>query len=339
MMRGNFRNLLYSLSLTPALLVIYGNLHGGFFVWLNTLYLLGFLAVLEWLMPLAKSNKHTLKTDVLPKFILLVHVPLQLACLFSFFKGIQTGLLTDNAALGAAISMGLNTGSSAIVVAHEFIHQKNKVAQFLGRWLLFTAGNFQFFVEHLRVHHKWVGTPTDSASAKKNQSLYSFFFTSTSGQFFSAFRLENQRMKKEGRYAFSLHHYVIRQLVLHVLFDTVLVTTLGWAALGWFVLHCVFANFLLEYVNYIEHYGLTRDAKQRTTELHSWQSNQPISRFFLIDLSRHADHHYYASKPYHNLISYDNSPELPSGYAGMFLVAAIPPLWFKVMNKRIPVAA
>lgn len=337
-MLGNFRNLLYTLSLTPALLVIYGNLHGGFSVWLNSIYLLGVLATLEWLMPLVKSNQHSDKADVLPKFILLLHIPAQLACLLSFFIGIHAGLLAGTAALGAAVSMGLNTGSSAIVVAHEFIHQKNKLAQFLGKWLLFTAGNFQFYVEHLRVHHKWVGTPTDSASAKKNQSLYSFFFSSTSGQFLSAFRLENQRMKKEGRYAFSLHHYVIRQLVLHVLFDTVLVITVGWAALGWFVLHCVLANFLLEYVNYIEHYGLTRDAKQRTTEQHSWQSNQPISRFFLIDLSRHADHHYYASKPYHTLSTYDNSPELPSGYAGMFVVAAIPPLWFMVMNKRIPVA-
>ncbi len=338
-MRGHFRNLLYTLSLTPALLVIYGNLHGGFSVWFNAIYLLGVLGSLEWLMPLAQGNTHTDKADVLPKFILLLHIPAQLACLLSFFMGIQAGILVGTPALGAAVSMGLNTGSSAIVVAHEFIHQKSKVMQFLGKWLLFTAGNFQFYVEHLRVHHKWVGTPNDSASAKKNQSLYSFFFTSTSGQFLSAFKLENERMKKEGRSTFSLHHYVIRQLVLHALLDTFLVITLGWAALGWFVLHCVLANFLLEYVNYIEHYGLTREEKQRATELHSWQSNQPISRFFLVDLSRHADHHYYASKPYHTLITYDKSPELPSGYAGMFIVAATPPLWFKVMNKRIPEAA
>ena len=95
------------------------------------------------------------------------------------------------------------------------------------------------------------------------------------------------------------------------------------------------ANFLLEYTNYIEHYGLSRNENERVTEIHSWQSDKAISRFILIDLSRHSDHHYYASKPYHQLISYEGSPVLPGGYASAIYLALIPPLWFKVMNPRI----
>lgn len=335
-MKAQIRNMLYALSLTPAMLVVYGNVTGGLVAWYNAVYILFVLGTLEWVMPLLKSNQYSAKEAILPQVILYLHVLAQLLCITSFFYGIHQQLLTGTSLLGASISMGIHSGASAIVVSHEFIHRKAKFQQWLGRLLLFTAGNFYFFVEHLRIHHKWVGTDKDTATAKKGQSVYAFSLSSSMGQFKGAFKLENQRMKQENRSRFSLHHYVIRQLFLHAFFDTLIVFTLGWAALGWFVLHCVVANFLLEYVNYIEHYGLERNEKQRVTEIHSWQSDQPISRFFLIDLSRHADHHYYASKPYHALVSYEKSPELPSGYAGMFFIAAIPPLWFSIMDKRIP---
>lgn len=335
-MQGTTRNYAYFLSLLPAVAVCYGNVVGGVYS-LNGVYVLLLLAVFEWILPQLKSNQHTSNQSIIPKLVLFLHPIAQLACLFSFFYGLKSNVLHHQYAAFAAIGMGVNSGSSAIVIAHEFIHHKNKLHQFFGRWLLFTTGNFYFFVEHLRVHHKWVGTDKDSATAKKNQSLYSFFISSSSGQFLSAFKLENARMKNENRNSISLHHYVIRQLVLHALLDVCMVYFLGWQILGWYVLHCIVANFLLEYVNYIEHYGLERNEKQRVSELHSWQSDQPLSRFFLIDLSRHADHHYYASKPYHTLNTYEHSPELPSGYAGVFFVAVLPPLWFKVMNKRIPV--
>ena len=32
---------------------------------------------------------------------------------------------------------------------------------------------------------------------------------------------------------------------------------------------------------------------------------------------------------------FDDVPSLPSGYFGMFLIAYIPWLWFKVMDKRL----
>ena len=92
----------------------------------------------------------------------------------------------------------------------------------------------------------------------------------------------------------------------------------------------------LESVNYIEHYGLSRMDNERVNEKHSWQSDKLISRFLLIDLSRHSDHHFHAAKPFNQLLSYPESPVLPGGYASMMLPAMIPPLWFKLVNKRIP---
>jgi alkane 1-monooxygenase len=68
---------------------------------------------------------------------------------------------------------------------------------------------------------------------------------------------------------------------------------------------------------------------------HSWNSNHAIGRILLFELSRHSDHHYLASRKYQILKHYDNTPQLPTGYPGSMLLALLPPVWCKIMNKRI----
>ena len=38
---------------------------------------------------------------------------------------------------------------------------------------------------------------------------------------------------------------------------------------------------------------------------------------------------------YQILRHFDESPQMPTGYPGMMLLALIPPIWFKIMNKEI----
>ena len=97
---------------------------------------------------------------------------------------------------------------------------------------------------------------------------------------------------------------------------------------------------LLETVNYIEHYGLLRQLKEngnyeRVQHHHSWNSNHILGRTMLFELSRHSDHHYKASKHYQLLDSMPESPQMLTGYPGMMLLALVPPLWFKVMHKKL----
>ena len=331
-MSATLRNWLYSLSLTPGLLVVYGNIHGGLWSASNVLYSLVVLGLVEMVTKSFTSQENSGTNDTLPNFILWLHVPLQIACIGSFVYGIKNELLEEQYLWFAALSMAVYSGSGAIVMAHEFIHRKDALSQWAGKFLLFTAGNFYFFIEHLRVHHKWVGTAKDSATAKRGQSVYGFFLTSGLGQIKSAWKLETERCSNEGKLVWGWDNYMIRQLVYHVMFDTTLVWIVGPLALVvWFV-HCIVANFLLEYVNYIEHYGLERSEKERVTEVHSWQSDKLVSRFVLIDLSRHADHHYHASKPFHTLNSYERSPVLPGGYASLIIPALVPPLWKKLTH-------
>ncbi|MES2780560.1 MAG: alkane 1-monooxygenase, partial [Bacteroidota bacterium] len=326
-MNATLRNWLYCLSLTPGLVVVYGNLHGGIWAAGNVLYSLVVLGLIEVVTRNFTSQENSGEDDVIPNVILWLHIPLQVASILSFIYGVKYEIIGDYHIWYAALSMAVYTGSGAIVMAHEFIHRKDILSQWAGKFLLFTAGNFYFFIEHLRVHHKWVGTHKDSATAKRGQSVYGFFLTSGWGQINSAWKLEAERCRKEGKSGWGWENYMIRQLFYHLVFDSVLFFGVGPLALAAWFLHCIVANFLLEYVNYIEHYGLSRNEKERVTELHSWQSDKFVSRFVLVDLSRHADHHYYASKPFHTLNTYEKSPVLPGGYASLIIPVLIPPIW------------
>ena len=107
-----------------------------------------------------------------------------------------------------------------------------------------------------------------------------------------------------------------------------------------FMLASLVGILMLETVNYIEHYGLRRNRKEngnyeRVQPHHSWNSDHVVGRTILFELSRHSDHHYKASKHYQLLDSTTNSPQMITGYPGMMLLALIPPLWFKIMNKQL----
>jgi alkane 1-monooxygenase len=114
----------------------------------------------------------------------------------------------------------------------------------------------------------------------------------------------------------------------------------GTQVLSYYLTAALIGILLLETVNYIEHYGLSRkkiaDNKyERAMPSHSWNSNHVIGRIMLFELSRHSDHHYLASRKYQILRHHDDAPQLPTGYPGSMLLALIPPVWFYVMNRRI----
>lgn len=328
------RNYKYSLSLVPAFFVITGNLMGGWWVALNTIFSFGFLAVLENFVTENKDNRAD-DDQLFPDALLFIHVLMQVICQATLFRSIIHFNYSVAQFFLLSVSVGINTGASSIVIAHELIHRKSKIYQLAGKFLLFTAGNIYFFVDHLKVHHKYVGTNLDPATAQYGESVYKFFLRTTFGQIKSSLNTEAKRLESEGAFKYGLRNYVIASLLLLIIFYSALYYFIGFKAVIAFLIQSLIANFLLEYTNYIEHYGLTRKEDERVTEIHSWQSDKVISRYFLIDLSRHSDHHYYASKPYHKLNSYDKSPVLPGGYVSMIYYALIPALWFKAIHKTI----
>ena len=107
-----------------------------------------------------------------------------------------------------------------------------------------------------------------------------------------------------------------------------------------FIVQSLIGISLLELVNYVEHYGLHRERNEngryeRVRPEHSWNSNHPLGRALLFDLTRHADHHAYPARPYPVLRHHDDALQLPTGYPGMMVLALVPPLFINVMDGWI----
>ena len=107
----------------------------------------------------------------------------------------------------------------------------------------------------------------------------------------------------------------------------------------YYLCSAVIGFLLLETVNYIEHYGLQRhkgsSSYHKVLPIHSWNSNHPVGRGILFELSRHSDHHFRANRKYQILKHHEEAPQMPTGYPGMMVLSLCPPLWFMVMNPRV----
>lgn len=242
--------------------------------------------------------------------------------------------------LGWIASVGLSAGGLGITVAHELIHRQDRGSRWVGRALLLTVLYMHFAIEHLRGHHQRVGTDEDGASARLGQSLYAFIPSGVARQWVSAWRLEARRLSKRGLSAWSIRNEMLVMTALQVLWLAGIAAFAGPLVMVAFVGVAFVAVMLLETVNYVEHYGLRRriDESGRiepVRAMHSWNSDQQVSRALLFELPRHTDHHMNAGRPYASLQSVAGAPQLPAGYPTMVLLALLPPLWFKVMDPRV----
>ena len=242
--------------------------------------------------------------------------------------------------LGWVLSVGIIMGGIGITVAHELVHKDSALEQNAGGLLLAAVCYAGFKVEHVRGHHVHVSTPEDASSSRYGQSLYSFLPHAYKHNFLNAWKLEAERLKRKGLSPLSRHNELIWWYALSGVFLLGFTIAFGWLGALFFLGQSFVAFTLLEIVNYLEHYGLLRrkldnGRYERTNPNHSWNSNYLLTNLFLFHLQRHSDHHAYAKRRYQVLRHYDESPQLPNGYAGMVVLALIPPLWFAVMNPRV----
>jgi alkane 1-monooxygenase len=236
--------------------------------------------------------------------------------------------------------MGLLCATFGINVAHELGHRVNKMEQTFAKLLLLTSLYMHFFIEHNKGHHKHVATPHDPSTAKYNQSLYAFWMQTLIGTYVSAWKIANEEQEKKGKPRWSLQNEMLLFQLIQITFVLLILYFFSVKIAILFIVAALMGGLLLESVNYIEHYGLSRnptseDQFERVQPHHSWNSNHIIGRLMLFELSRHSDHHYLASRKYQILRSFDNAPQMPTGYPGMILLSLFPPLWFKIMHEQM----
>jgi alkane 1-monooxygenase len=317
----------------------------GIICWYPLLYTFFLIPFMELFIKADTTNLDEVEEALVKKnksydFVLYLAVPLQYYSLWIFLNQVQLGSISNWDLAGKIASMGLLCGTFGINVAHELGHRVNKFEQFLAKLLLLTSLYMHFFIEHNKGHHKHVATEADPSTAKYNQSLYAFWPQTLMGTYLSAWKIANEEVNKKGKSWFSLNNEMLQFQLIQLAFVIGIYFLFGFSIALFFLIAAMIGGLLLESVNYIEHYGLTREATgnnqyERVQPHHSWNSNHIIGRLMLFELSRHSDHHYLASRKYQILRSYDNAPQMPTGYPGMILLSLVPPIWFKVMNNQM----
>ncbi len=289
---------------------------------------------------LTETEAESAKNDSFYKILLFLMVPIQIAALLMFFVVVQEDITTPDL-IGRIITMGILCGVLGINVGHELGHSNSRFEQFLGEIMLLTSLENHFLPYHNTGHHFDVATPNDAATARKNEWLFAFWFRSQISSYFKAWQLEKKRLTILKKGVISINNKMIIYTIAQIGLLISIYFFYGKIVLFYFLAAAILGILLLETVNYIEHYGLLRKKKKSgryevVTIKHSWNSDHNLGRILLFELSRHSDHHHRANKEYQLLDSHEESPQMFTGYPGMMILALIPPLWFAVMNKRLP---
>lgn len=267
-----------------------------------------------------------------------LYIPLQLATTIWAGAVIAQPSTSPFESIGLTLSVGVAAGVFGFVAAHEMIHSRHPAERLLGLAMLAGLLDMPFAISHLQGHHRRAATYDDPASARRGESVYAFLVRSLCGQAREVWAFEARRLVHAGRSAFSLRN----RLIAFALTEAGLAIAVGLfslRALAFFLAQAALAVALLECFNYVAHYGLCRrtgpDGRlEPLNPRHSWNTARRMNNAALCNMGRHADHHRFSARPYHELEVLEGGSELPCGYAGVLLMALVPPLWRRVMDPR-----
>ena len=325
----------------------------GAWLWLGPVVILGIVPAIDLIAGLDRSNPpddaiEALENDKYYRWITYLFLPIQYAGFIGAFYlvgggtpfGIDPLGVVDK--IGLAISIGA-IGGIGINTAHELGHKREANERWLAKIALAQVFYGHFYIEHNRGHHVRVATPEDPASSRFGESFYEFWPRTVGGSLKSAWHLEKKRYARKKTHPFHLGNDVLNAWLMSIVLWGGLVAWQGPGVLPFLVVQAVVGFSLLEVVNYMEHYGMLRQKVgtgerqryERVDPSHSWNSNNIATNVLLYHLQRHSDHHANPTRRYQTLRDFEESPVLPTGYAGMIVLALFPPLWRRVMDKRV----
>ena len=327
-----------------GLFVLTGN---GIWLWLGPIVLLGVVPVVDVIVGMRTSGSlddviDQLSRDRFYRWQTYLFLPLQYVGFLAGMWLIARGDLLLSEQLGLAVTVGFLVilGFNS---AHELGHKRESVERLLSKFALLQCGYGHFYAEHSRGHHARVATPDDPTSSRLGESYYAFWIRAVFGSLRGAWRLESRRCERKGRPVLSLRNDVVSSWLLTAALWAFILVWLGWAVLPFLVIQALVAISLLEAVNYLEHYAMLRQRVVRNGRevyepvrpRHSWNSDSILTHLLLYRLQRHGEHHINEVRSPQVPRDDEQSPVLPTGYAGMILLALVPPVWRRVMDPRV----
>jgi len=362
-------------SLAIVAFVLYALTGWGVWFWLGPILILGIVPAIDLMTGLDRSNPpddviEALEKDRYYRWITYLYLPIQyigfIAAMYTAAGGNPAAWIVDHMGLtswfaahapagftqplhlgiidkvGLAVSIGC-VGGIGINTAHELGHKKESVERWLSKIALAQSFYGHFYIEHNRGHHVRVATPEDPASSRVGENFYQFWPRTVGGSLKSAWGLEKRRYARRDMHPFHIGNDVLNAWLMSIVLWAAIILAFGTAVIPYLLIQAVVGFSLLEVVNYMEHYGMRRqrvgkpgrERYERVDPSHSWNSNNIATNVLLYHLQRHSDHHANPTRRYQALRDYKESPVLPTGYAGMIVLAIVPAVWRRVMDPRV----
>ena len=326
----------------------------GAWFWIGPVVILVVVPAIDLVAGLDRSNPpddaiEALEEDRYYRWVTYLFLPLQyvgfVAAMYLIARGDPLGIGGDLSIvdkIGLALSIG-SIGGIGINTAHELGHKREQNERWLSKIALAQSFYGHFYIEHNRGHHVRVATPEDPASSRMGENFYQFWPRTVLGSLRSAWSLEKKRFARRGQHPYRISNDVLNAWLMSAVLFGGLVLWLGVGIVPYLVIQAIVGFSLLEVVNFMEHYGMRRqkvgkpgkERYERVDPSHSWNSNNIATNVLLYHLQRHSDHHANPTRRYQTLRDFEESPVLPTGYAGMIVLALVPPLYRRVMDPRV----
>lgn len=323
-------------TLAPLLLVAAGAVLGGPAVLAALLYFLVAVTLLDRLLPeRPDADAPPLEEAAGDRLLALLgaaHLGL-LGLTLAAVAG-ATGLGPWGRA-GVLLAAALWMGQVAHPAAHELIHRRRRRPFLLGA-AVYTSLLYGHQVSaHRLVHHPFVATDDDPATAWAGEGFYGYALRAWPGSFAAGLAMERARARRRGRPGWLAYAAYLAGAAAALL--------AGWIAFGWAGLaaHLILALLVQAQIllgDYVQHYGLTRarlpgGAVEPAGPQHSWEAPAPFSGGLMLNAARHGDHHAHPARPFDALrpAAPGTAPLLPRPLPVMAAIALCPPLWRRVM--------
>jgi alkane 1-monooxygenase len=249
--------------------------------------------------------------------------------------------LTAAERIAAFLAFGLFFGQVGNANAHELIHRSDRALARLGKWVFISLAYGHHVTAHPRIHHRYVGTDDDPATARLGESFWNYVPRAWWGAFRAGFEIEAAIAAVAGRRLALWQHPYAEHLAGTAGVAALAFLIGGWGGLVAWVLLCAHAQVQILLSDYVQHYGLRRargpDGRpEPVAPWHSWNAPHWFSAGLMLNAPRHSDHHVHPARPFPALELPDaaEAPRLPHPLPVMAVIALVPHLWHRMMDHR-----
>ena len=322
-------------SLTPAALLAAACLWGGLFSGLSLVSITLLVFVMDRLVA-------RLMPDMVQSSGLGLSLTLGLAHFVLWGLGIWA--VGMNPQLGTAdkvllvIGLGLYFGQISNPNAHELIHNAARLPRRLGIAIYGSLLFAHHTSAHMRVHHVWAATARDPSTARLGEGFWRYLARAWIGGFIGGKRAEDRARSTRALPVWT--HPYVGYVGLSLGFGAVALMISAAAGLVALLLIAVYAQLQLYLSDYVQHYGLERrilhsGKPEPIGPQHSWNAPHWYSSAMMLNAPRHSDHHMNPARPFPQLtLERGKMPVLPHSLPVMAVLALVPPLWHRLMDKR-----